>query len=50
MITGIDRPTGGEVFVANTPLHKLTEAEMASWRGRNQGVVFQFFQLLAVFL
>ncbi len=46
MLTGIDRPTTGEVFVANTPLHKLSEGKMAVWRGRNLGIVFQFFQLL----
>lgn len=46
MITGIDRPTTGEVFVAGTPVHELNENQIASWRGRNVGVVFQFFQLL----
>ncbi len=46
MITGIDHPTVGEVYVANTPLHALPEGAMARWRGRNLGVIFQFFQLL----
>jgi putative ABC transport system ATP-binding protein len=46
MITGIDRPTGGEVIVAGTPVHTLSENQIARWRGRNVGVVFQFFQLL----
>jgi putative ABC transport system ATP-binding protein len=46
MITGIDRPTSGEVWVAGTPVHSLSENEIAAWRGRNVGVVFQFFQLL----
>lgn len=46
MVTGIDRPTLGEVFVAQTPIHTLTEREIARWRGINVGVVFQFFQLL----
>ena len=46
MITGIDRPTEGEVLVAGTPVHTLKEGQMASWRGRNIGIVFQFFQLL----
>ncbi len=46
MITGIDRPTAGEVWVAGTPVHQLTENEIAVWRGRTVGVVFQFFQLL----
>lgn len=46
MITGIDRPTSGEVWVAGTPVHTLTENQIAIWRGRTVGVVFQFFQLL----
>lgn len=46
MITGIDRPTSGEVYVAGQRLTKLSENQVAKWRGRNVGVVFQFFQLL----
>ena len=46
MITGIDRPTTGEVFVNGTAVHGLNENRMARWRGKNLGVVFQFFQLL----
>ena len=46
MITGIDRPSTGEVIVAGTPVHTLREGQIAEWRGRNVGVVFQFFQLL----
>jgi putative ABC transport system ATP-binding protein len=46
MITGIDTPTSGEVFVAATPVHELDQEQLAVWRGRNVGVVFQFFQLL----
>src|ERR1044071_179230 len=46
MITGIDRPTSGEVYVNNTAVHKLNENQMARWRGTNLGIVFQFFQLL----
>jgi len=46
MITGIDRPTEGEVWVVGTPVHTLTENQIAVWRGRTVGVVFQFFQLL----
>ena len=46
MITGIDRPTKGEVFIGDTPVHKLSEGKLAEWRGRNVGVIFQFFQLL----
>jgi ABC-type lipoprotein export system ATPase subunit len=46
MITGIDRPTSGEVRVGETAVHSLNENQMAHWRGRNLGIVFQFFQLL----
>ena len=46
MITGIDRPTSGEVHVAGERLTGLSENKVAKWRGRNVGVVFQFFQLL----
>jgi putative ABC transport system ATP-binding protein len=46
MITGIDRPTSGEVWVGGTAVHTLSEGQMAEWRGRNLGVIFQFFQLL----
>jgi putative ABC transport system ATP-binding protein len=46
MIAGIDRPTAGEVWMGDTPVHKLSEGQMAVWRGYNLGIVFQFFQLL----
>jgi putative ABC transport system ATP-binding protein len=46
MITGIDRPTIGEVHVAGQAIHNLSENALARWRGRHIGVVFQFFQLL----
>jgi putative ABC transport system ATP-binding protein len=46
MITGIDRPTSGEVVVNGTTVHELSEGHTAVWRGRSVGVVFQFFQLL----
>jgi putative ABC transport system ATP-binding protein len=46
MITGIDRPTSGQVLVGDTPVHTLNEGRMAVWRGRHIGVVFQFFQML----
>jgi putative ABC transport system ATP-binding protein len=46
MITGIDRPTGGEVVIDGTAVHSLSENHLAVWRGRTIGVVFQFFQLL----
>jgi putative ABC transport system ATP-binding protein len=46
LIAGIDRPTEGEVRAAGENLNRLGENKMALWRGRNVGVVFQFFQLL----
>ncbi len=46
MITGIDHPTSGEVMIDGTPVHQLNENQLARWRGRTIGVVFQFFQLL----
>ena len=46
MITGIDRPSSGKVLVGDTAVHTLGENQMARWRGRNLGIVFQFFQLL----
>ena len=46
MITGIDSPSSGEVFVASTPVHALNQEQLAVWRGKNVGIVFQFFQLL----
>ena len=46
LISGIDRPTRGEVCVGGVAVHALRERDMARWRGRNVGIVFQFFQLL----
>ncbi len=46
MITGIDRPTAGQVLVGDTAVQALNEGQIAVWRGRTIGVVFQFFQLL----
>jgi putative ABC transport system ATP-binding protein len=45
-ITGIDRPTSGEVIVDRTWVNRLGEGKLAEWRGRTVGVIFQFFQLL----
>jgi ABC-type lipoprotein export system ATPase subunit len=46
MITGIDRPTSGEVIVNGTAVHAMTENQLAGWRGASMGIIFQFFQLL----
>jgi putative ABC transport system ATP-binding protein len=46
MITGIDRLTSGEILIGDTAIQTLKEGKLAEWRGRNIGVIFQFFQLL----
>src|SRR6266540_3961231 len=46
LFAGIDRPTSGRVLVADADLGSLSESGLAAWRGRNVGLVFQFFQLL----
>jgi putative ABC transport system ATP-binding protein len=46
MITGIDRPTTGEVVVNGDAIHEMNENQLAGWRGSNMGIIFQFFQLL----
>lgn len=46
MVTGIDRPSDGEIRVADRALHEMSEDQVAAWRGVNVGVIFQFFQLL----
>ncbi|HKQ68520.1 MAG TPA: ABC transporter ATP-binding protein [Polyangiaceae bacterium] len=46
LVAGIDRPTAGTVQVAGVRLDTLGESDLAAWRGRTVGVVFQFFQLL----
>jgi putative ABC transport system ATP-binding protein len=46
LLAGIDRPTAGTVHAAGADLGTLSESGLAAWRGRNVGLVFQFFQLL----
>src|SRR5215207_1417790 len=46
LLAGIDRPTSGTVYAAGADLGSLSESGLAAWRGRNVGLVFQFFQLL----
>ena len=46
LLAGIDRPTSGTACVAGADLGSLSESGLASWRGQNVGLVFQFFQLL----
>ncbi|MGC9393878.1 MAG: ABC transporter ATP-binding protein [Anaerolineae bacterium] len=46
VLTGIDRPTTGQAWVDGAAVHTLNEEQLALWRGRSVGVIFQFFQLL----
>jgi putative ABC transport system ATP-binding protein len=46
MVGGIDSPSSGAVVVAGTAIQDLSSDRLAVWRGRNVGIVFQFFQLL----
>lgn len=48
LIAGIDRPTRGLLRVAGTELGALTESELARWRSRTIGFIFQFYNLLPV--
>jgi putative ABC transport system ATP-binding protein len=47
MITGIDHPTQGRMVIGGTDIYSgVSESQRSRWRGRNLGIVFQFFQLL----
>ena len=46
MISGVDHPSYGEVWVDGTPVHEQDENQLALWRGRNVGVVYQSFHLM----
>jgi putative ABC transport system ATP-binding protein len=46
LLTGIDRPTSGKVVFAGKELRGRSENALARWRGRNVGIIFQFFQLI----
>jgi len=46
MLTGVDKPTSGMVFVDGVDVGNTSERKLTRWRGRNVGIVFQFFQLL----
>jgi putative ABC transport system ATP-binding protein len=46
VLTGIDSPTCGSIQVAATAVHSLSQEQLARWRGKSIGIVFQFFQLL----
>ena len=46
MITGVDRPTSGEIIIDGKAIHKFNETRLTIWRGNAVGIIFQFFQLL----
>jgi putative ABC transport system ATP-binding protein len=46
MVTGVDRVTSGEVWVDEMPLHQMRENQLAKWRGRNMGIIYQSFHLM----
>jgi len=48
LVSGIDRPSSGEVLVAGERLNDLSEDELAHWRARHVGLIFQFFNLMPV--
>ncbi len=48
IVAGIDRPTSGECFVQGIDVVRLNESELADWRNRNVGFVFQTFNLIPV--
>jgi putative ABC transport system ATP-binding protein len=48
LVSGIDRPSAGEVVVAGERLNDLSEDELAHWRARHVGLIFQFFNLMPV--
>jgi putative ABC transport system ATP-binding protein len=48
LIAGIDRPTRGSIRVAGDEVSKLSEAQLAKWRSRHIGMIFQFYNLMPV--
>ncbi len=46
LASGIDTPSSGEVWIDGAAVHVMRQSELARWRGRQLGIVFQFFQLL----
>ncbi len=46
MLTGVDKPSSGMVFIDGVDIANTSERKLTRWRGRNVGIVFQFFQLL----
>jgi putative ABC transport system ATP-binding protein len=48
LIAGIDRPSEGRILIAGVDVTELTETELAAWRSRNVGFIFQFYNLIPV--
>lgn len=48
LIAGLDTPTGGDIYVDNEHVSQMSESELARWRTRSVGFVFQFYYLLPV--
>lgn len=48
LISGIDRPTSGSILVGGTDIARLSESQLAVWRSRNVGFIFQFYNLIPV--
>jgi putative ABC transport system ATP-binding protein len=48
LIAGIDKPTRGKIIVAGTDVAQLNETELANWRSRHVGFIFQFYNLIPV--
>jgi len=48
LLAGLDRPSEGEVWVADRQISQMSEAELAAWRTRSIGFIFQFYHLLPV--
>lgn len=46
ILGGIDQATGGQIIFDNEPMHRMGEAELAKWRARNVGFIFQFYHLM----
>jgi len=48
LIAGIDKPTSGKILIAGIDVTELNETELAVWRSRNVGFIFQFYNLIPV--
>jgi putative ABC transport system ATP-binding protein len=48
LIAGIDKPTSGRILIASTDVTELSETDLAVWRSRNVGFIFQFYNLIPV--